>query len=551
MPAFLLVLLSLASFLLLRTEAAPPPPEPSAPAVPAEHPPLFETADRCMACHNGVSTSTGEDVSIGFDWRASMMANAARDPYWHAAVRREVMDHPGAREAIEDKCATCHMPMARYEAHLGGGTGTVFGNLPIGAGTSRPAILAADGVSCSACHQIGPEGLGDPSTFTGGFRVDETTPWGQRSMFGPFEPDPGRAAIMHSATGFTPRKASWIQESELCASCHTLYTHALDDQGNEVGELPEQVPYLEWRASAYAEEGRSCQDCHMPVIAEPVPVTGVLALARDSVNRHVFRGGNFFMLGMLNRYRAELGVQALPQEFDAAVRRTVEHLRTASSRVEVDDVALDPATGRLGATVTVTNLGGHKLPTAYPSRRSWLHVTVRNNAGDVVFESGALERSGAIRGNDNDEDGSRFEPHHRVLERPDQVQIYEVVMVDWRDRVTTGLLYGTRYIKDNRLLPRGLDKAGAEADIAVHGAAAGDPDFDAGGDRLELRIDVGSAPGPFTVEAELWFQPIGFRWARNLEDYDAMETNRFVRYYDSMSEASALMLTRASAAGGG
>ena len=42
---------------------------------------LFETADRCMACHNGLVTPAGEDVSIGFNWRATMMANAARDPY--------------------------------------------------------------------------------------------------------------------------------------------------------------------------------------------------------------------------------------------------------------------------------------------------------------------------------------------------------------------------------------------------------------------------------------------------------------------------------------
>ena len=72
--------------------------------------PLFQTSDRCFACHNGLSTSAGEDVSIGFSWRPTMMANSARDPYWQAAVRREVTDNPAARDAIEDKCATCHMP---------------------------------------------------------------------------------------------------------------------------------------------------------------------------------------------------------------------------------------------------------------------------------------------------------------------------------------------------------------------------------------------------------------------------------------------------------
>ncbi|HJX51563.1 MAG TPA: hypothetical protein VJ801_02245, partial [Polyangia bacterium] len=35
---------------------------------------LFLTSDNCMACHNGLSTPKGEDVSIGFDWRGTMMA---------------------------------------------------------------------------------------------------------------------------------------------------------------------------------------------------------------------------------------------------------------------------------------------------------------------------------------------------------------------------------------------------------------------------------------------------------------------------------------------
>src|SRR5215468_4737173 len=71
---------------------------------------LFQTSDRCFACHNGLSTAAGEDISIGFGWRPSMMANSARDPYWHAGVRREVIDHAESKSAIEDECSKCHMP---------------------------------------------------------------------------------------------------------------------------------------------------------------------------------------------------------------------------------------------------------------------------------------------------------------------------------------------------------------------------------------------------------------------------------------------------------
>src|SRR5437879_1231620 len=64
--------------------------------------PTFQTSDRCIACHNELVTPSGKDVSIGFDWRSSMMVNSSRDPYWQASVRRETIDHPQAISHIED-----------------------------------------------------------------------------------------------------------------------------------------------------------------------------------------------------------------------------------------------------------------------------------------------------------------------------------------------------------------------------------------------------------------------------------------------------------------
>ena len=90
----------------------------------------FETSERCVACHNGITTPTGEDVSLGTAWQTSMRGNAARDPYWMASVRREMMDHPTASSLIQDECSICHMPMMRYEAKLAGGEGDAFGHIP-------------------------------------------------------------------------------------------------------------------------------------------------------------------------------------------------------------------------------------------------------------------------------------------------------------------------------------------------------------------------------------------------------------------------------------
>jgi hypothetical protein len=482
-------------------------------------------------------------VSISSDWRATMMANSARDPYWQAAVRRETMDHPAAAEHIEDTCATCHMPMARYEAHLGGGTGRVFGNLPIGAEATREATLAADGVSCTACHQITAEGLGDPSSFTGGFRVDEATAWGSRKIYGPFTTDRGRAALMRSTVGFIPTEAAHVRSSALCATCHTLYTDALNERGEVVGRLPEQVPYLEWEASAFPARGLECQSCHMPVVTEPVPVTRVLGQPREEVSRHIFNGGNFFVLGMLNRFRDELGVEALPAELDRAQRRTVRHLETETA--EVDIVSTTSAAGSLIVAVEVRNLAGHKLPTAYPSRRAWIHLTVSDRNGAVLFESGALRPNGAIVGNDSDENGAQFEPHYTSIDRPDQVQIYEAIMVDAGGVPTTGLIRGVRFEKDNRLLPIGFEKSGAASDIAVRGTAQQDADFVSGVDRVTYRISVTGGATGIVVDAALRFQPIGYRWAHALQEYDSFETNRFVEYFEEMSEGSSVTLASA------
>jgi len=518
--------------------AAAPSPNGTAPPV------LFRTADACMACHNGLTTPLGEDVSIGAAWRASMMANAARDPYWQAAVRREIMDHPRAAAAIENECATCHMPMAQYEARVSGRRESVFAHLPAGSATTRAGTLAADGVSCTLCHQTGPERLGTPESFTGGFVVDTAQPWGQRSVFGPFQVDTGRATIMHSATGFRPTAATHLSASETCATCHTLYTHARGAQGEVIAELPEQVPYLEWRHSAYRTE-RSCQSCHMPVVKDSMAIASVLGVPRPQLSRHDFRGGNFFVLRMLTRYRAELGVTALPQELDAAATQAEAFLREQTAIITVPRVAI--ADGRLVAEVMVKNLAGHKLPTAYPSRRAWLHVTVHDASGRLVFESGRLSPNGAIEGNDNDHDRTRYEPHYVEITRPEQVQIYEAIMVDGRGAVTTGLLTAIRYAKDNRLLPRGFEKATAGPDFAVYGAAITDADFHADGDRVRYVVDVGAADGPFRVDAALWYQPIGFRWAENLRPYRSMETDRFIGYYEAMAAASALLVAQGSA----
>jgi len=179
--------------------------------------------------------------------------------------------------------------------------------------------------------------------------------------------------------------------------------------------------------------------------------------------------------------------------------------------------------------VFVENLSGHKLPTAYPSRRAWLHFVVRDRNERKVFESGALNADGSIDGNDNDADPR---VSNRTIARSQERSgtIYEPILGDASGRVTTGPSLGSR-------IPQGQSPA-------AHRLPEGDCRkrhcrgwrSRAGPQLYRLRkpgavLRPGrDAQGPFHVEAELWYQPIGFRWAHNLGAYEAPEPGRFVHY---------------------
>ena len=505
----------------------------------------FHTSDRCVACHNGLKTSSGEDISIGFQWEASIMANSARDPYWQGSVRRESIDHPESSATVQDECSTCHMPMQHLIDRAEGKKTEVFDRLPLSDPHKKDNRQAKDGVSCSVCHQIEAAGLGTSQTYSGNVAVASPNDRNNRPEYGPFLIDAGHTRVMQSSTaGFVPTQAAHIRDSGLCGSCHTLYTTARGPGGKAIGVLPEQMPYLEWLHSDYPNRN-TCQGCHMPEVQGAVAVTAVFGQPREGMHRHVFVGGNFLMERMLNAHRDELAVAALPAELDAATNRTEEFLRTQSAKVTISALSKSPS--GLEFDVNVENLTGHKLPTAYPSRRAWLHVLVEDGNGQKVFESGALKSDGSIVGNDNDADPLRFEPHYNEITDAQQVEIFESIMGDAEGHVTTGLLSAIGYLKDNRLLPTGFDKKTAVHDIAVVGEAVADPNFTGGSSRTRYAVKAAPATGPLHIVAELWYQPVGYRWAHNLAPYNAAEPKRFVSYYEQAAGQSALVLAKAEA----
>jgi hypothetical protein len=489
----------------------------------------FAGAGVCVMCHEGLADAAGTDVSITTDWRSTMMANATHDPVWQAKVVSEAARNPDLAELIEAKCAACHVPMAAEQAKVHGAPVALLDD-----GFLDPAnplhAAAQDGVSCTLCHQIGTANLGEQAGFSGGYEIDASSEPPNREAFGPY-PDPfGRPMQMH--TGYLPVYGKHTGSAELCATCHNLYTPFVDGNGEVQGEFPEQTPYTEWEHSAFGTGGMVCQSCHMPVAGGGVVISTMPMMLgpREPFFRHEFVGGNAFMVEMLRDHGAELGVTADAVQFDATAARAAGQLGRAAA-LSVTEAARDGST--LTVRLLVRPATGHKFPTSFPSRRAWLHVTVTDGAGTVVFESGKPQPDGSIEGNDADAEPAAYEPHYDLVTDPDQVQIYEPIMGDTDGKVTYTLLRAAKYLKDNRLIPAGADKTALPPDIAVYGEAAEDANFAGGGDEVTYRVDLAGTRGPYTVEAELLYQPLSYRFVQDMLADGGAPAAQFGRYYTS------------------
>ena len=470
----------------------------------------FATADGCALCHSthwratANLSPTGDDVSPYGLWRGTMMANAFRDPYWRAQVAREMSVDPENAAATQELCLRCHGPMATHTARL--------------KGEKSPAIrtaafdpLARDGVSCTVCHQARPDALGKPESFNG--RLDIGL---ERKIYGPYEDPAWRPMQMHSA--YRATYGEHMRKSDLCGACHTLVT----------GHFPEQTPYLEWLNSDYTKT--SCQECHMAEvgptrIARSPGGADFLIEPRQLVRAHAFVGGNAFMLRMLRENSEDLGVTAPDEALERIEKATRQMLANRTARLTIG--AIERKARSVSFEVKVENRTGHKLPTAYPSRRVWLRVQIRQGR-DLVFDSGAFDDDGRLA-------GSR-PGHYTEINAPHQVQVYELRAADADGKPTTSLLRMSKRVLDNRILPLGWKPDGPHAETTRPVGIGEDPDFRAGSDTVRYKILLKN-PGRVRVIAWLLYQTIPPHWVDPLRKVDAPEAKVFTEMYDAADKS--------------
>ena len=391
----------------------------------------------CESCHRGFSGTEPEHMPQN-TWGGSMMANAARDPLFWAALDVANKDFPGAG----DFCLRCHTPPGwlggRVVKAIGGGdngpTGALGCKLQGDYNNRDEKGNDYAGVTCHFCHRMKPTGpAGEPAMIgNGNIWLDDAlectppnggVPYGGPCRYGPY----------HYADNFLAPPHGWVQseyhtKSAMCGTCHDVSTPDTDEgplktlvlEGGvaTTRPMPIERTYSEWNRSLFADliyrdglgEGAAgtpalareqhCQDCHMRTSHDPDAKAchqNLPGSRTGNLPMHEFAGANAWIPAIIrDEYGGKSGLER-PADFDRTISLAREMLASAAS-VEANITAYTPPTastaGSVSVRVKVTNLGGHKLPSGYSEgRRMWLNVKAVSASNAVLAESAAYDAS--------------------------------------------------------------------------------------------------------------------------------------------------------------
>ncbi|MFN0205362.1 MAG: hypothetical protein ACKVS6_03510 [Planctomycetota bacterium] len=429
----------------------------------------------CSLCHGDYDISV-EPYGL---WKSSMMAQAARDPLFHACLAIAEQDAPFSG----DLCIRCHSPGGWLEGNSTPSDGSALNGKDF------------DGVNCHVCHR-----LVDPV-----FDINQN-PFEDQAILAslaqvPAEPHNGTYVIDPLDRRRGPydlgrkfywhewRQSPFHQESQICGTCHDVSNPAFSRTGGPVpaasdiyalnasnaehptqlksDQFPLERTFSEWSLSQFAigpiEMGgrfggnksavSSCQDCHMPDLSGEACKPGFSGVYRNDLPHHGFFGANTWvqraivMLDQTNDLYGPAEESGLtPAEAEDAIARNVDFLTKAS------DMELTQTGGNLN--VRIINQTGHKLPTGYAEgRRMWINVKFFNVNNQLIEEKG-------------------FYNFARAQLRTVDTKVYEIHLgIDSALSQTTGLPEGPSFhfalvnkiFKDNRIPPRGFTNAAFEA----------------------------------------------------------------------------------------
>jgi hypothetical protein len=463
---------------------------------------------------------------------------------------------------IQNTCLHCHgvMGQRQYQIDTEGQSdedcNALFGiappqGVPVGRPLSARAVtqwpdaadaalqryggLARDGISCTVCHHITDEGFGGDAIYTGNFVTGPAD-----EIYGPYENVVVKP--MQNSLGITPRLGSQVRDADLCGSCHNILLPIVSNQGALLDFSYEQTTHLEWQNSDYAPGrplARSCQGCHMPEtfhgkplkfkianiesnalppVQNRLPDDEIMVRTRDRYARHSLHGLNVFLNEMFQEFPLILGIRQVDFMSGVATELPLSTARDSflqMARHETATVAIESveftAAGQLKAVVKVTNHTGHYLPSGVSFRRVFLELVASDANGTPLWASGRTNGIGAIiAGVDGPvlpserllENPQAFQPHYQLIDREDQVQIYQELVADSDNDLTSSFLRRVSDIKNNRIRPKGFDPAFFASNPSryvrelakIPGAAQFDPDYTdpsrTGADEMEYLVTL-------------------------------------------------------------
>jgi hypothetical protein len=534
----------------------------------------YITSDNCLGCHGGLGgepygvdmfVKTGPNYGDGFniseygEWRWSPMGLAGRDPIFYSQLESEMaLLQRDAKEGgllvgslkdnmnqVSNTCLSCHGAMGQRQLTLDARQDKTLDSIfrveyvyltqKLSASDPSPPYqryheygeLAREGISCTVCHHINApsdEQVNNWKPTQKGWVTKQTPKELAYVLFhnntGRYERGPTNelngpyedvaTLPMKNALGMKPVYNPYIQNSQMCGTCHTIN---LPNIGMEEAEYPvlnaaeqnpalknynhsiEQATFIEWQNSAFAKGAtfQSCQDCHMPnhfeslegnvkidqissriatiqgtnlpAVEHEAPFDEINVPVRDDYKRHEFVGLNVFLLEMFDQFPDILGVSE--QDYMTSAKTgnalAIENM-VRQARDETVDVAvkiMGVRGNKMRVLVTVTNKTGHRYPSGVGFRRGFLELLVMED-DKVVWGSGRTNKVGVIVDSVGNPlpteflpDATTYQPHHQIIKSQSQVQIYEELNQDKDKNFTTSFVHRVYDIKDNRLLPKG------------------------------------------------------------------------------------------------